>query len=1386
MNKFKLPFLVAFIFTMGIMIASGQQKPGRHFPVVKKGYENLVDTRVDNMGYWMNMVKKGYVEPNPYVPVKPAVFTSSKIHAPGVRTDDSPDVAVTELNCTQSENSVFVNPNDNQNVLNSNNSTQNPVGILYGANDFYTFDSGETWEGELGGAGGSNSGDPTTAISVDGRYYVGYIHSNYGQGVSYSTDQGQSWTPVQVDGGGYVQDKNHLWVDNSPSSPYQGYLYDAWTDLAGGPDYTDIVMKRSTNGGVSWSSRINISSAVNAGSHDQGVNIHTGPDGEVYVLWAIYDSWPSDETALGFAKSLDGGATFAPATRIITNIKGIRTTETSKNMRVNSFPSMTVDISNGPYSGTIYAVWPNIGVPGVNLGPDIDVYMIKSIDQGETWSEPIKVNQDPSGLGKEHYFAWITCDPAFGTLSVIFYDDRNVSNTQCEVWCANSNDGGATWEDFKVSDVAFTPSPIPGLAASYMGDYLGITASNRQVYPCWTDNRLGHCMTFVSPYVTGPPPNQPWVIYDSNSIDDSQGNNNGEMDFGESILLSLAMKNIGDTPAVQVNVTLSSPSPYVIFTDSTENFGDFSVDETKTVNDAFAFNVSLNIPDGEKVKFNMTAIDANDSIFPSTFEIPAHAPALTIGTITISDPTGNSNGRLDPGETADITIATSNPGSFDATDVMATLSTTSEFITLNSSSFDLSTITPGETDYAVFNVTVDEAAPIGAAAAFNYLVTSTVTTAERDFILKIGLILEDFETGNFDQFDWQFGGNAAWMITEENPYEGNFCARSGAIGNSSTSTMFVTYDVAGDDTISFYRKVSSEDGYDFLEFYIDSQLQDEWSGEEDWSRVAFPVTAGEHIFKWVYSKDQYVTGGSDRAWVDYISFPAELRTTAYAGPDAAICENTGYGLQGTATLYDAVEWTTSGTGTFDDNTILDPTYTPSAEDAAGGAVVLTLTAHGPAGDVSDNMTLTINMEPVVSAGDDAGICNTQYYTLDLSSAENTTGLEWTTSGDGMFDVPTILHPTYIPGPEDISSGSVTLTLTGSQEVCPSMSDDMILTIHSAVQPVISGPEAACLNAEAIYMNDNIPDYSYEWIVSGGSIIEGQNTNQITVNWDNPETGQVILLLTDLNTGCQNSDTLDVLINALPSPEVSGTGAVCQGSSDVVYSTLAVEGDGYEWTVTGGDITGGQNSNEITVTWGDADTGTVAVTETITATGCQAGSSMDVTINPLPVVNLGNDTSICHNHILTLNAGNPGAVSWVWSTGETTQTIVVDSTGVGIGGTKVISVTVTDTQGCEASDEISIYFQDCSGIPENTYQLGVTVFPNPNKGTFTLQLNPEQNDVISIRLLNSSGAVVYEERNIHMTGPLTKEIGMDNARDGLYYLLIDSDGIHSVKKIAVQR
>ena len=115
----------------------------------------------------------------------------------------------------------------------------------------------------------------------------------------------------------------------------------------------------------------------------------------------------------------------------------------------------------------------------------------------------LKLTREPFTNGKEAYSPWITCDIETGALAVVFYDDRNTSSSSCETWVAYSTDAGTTWADFRVSDVSFTPNPIPGLAGDYMGDYFGITGKGNVFYPCWTDTRNGLYMTYVSPFTLG-------------------------------------------------------------------------------------------------------------------------------------------------------------------------------------------------------------------------------------------------------------------------------------------------------------------------------------------------------------------------------------------------------------------------------------------------------------------------------------------------------------------------------------------------------------------------------------------------------------------------------------------------------------------------------------------------------------------------------------------------------------------------------------------------------------------------------------------------------------------------------------------------------------------
>jgi hypothetical protein len=135
---------------------------------------------------------------------------------------------------------------------------------------------------------------------------------------------------------------------------------------------------------------------------------------------------------------------------------------------------------------------------------------------------------------------------------------------------------------------------------------------------------------------------------------------------------------------------------------------------------------------------------------------------------------------------------------------------------------------------------------------------------------------EDFETGDFSQYDWQLSGDVNWMVVSNVNYEGTCAAKSGSITHTEGSIMEVTLEIKG-NRISFYHKVSSEADYDYLRFYIDGVKKDQWSGEQDWALETYAIGANEHTFKWVYEKDNSGDEGSDCAWLDDIQVYFDTR-----------------------------------------------------------------------------------------------------------------------------------------------------------------------------------------------------------------------------------------------------------------------------------------------------------------------------------------------------------------------------------------------------------------------------------------------------------------------------------------------------------------------------
>ncbi|MBD3170661.1 MAG: T9SS type A sorting domain-containing protein [candidate division Zixibacteria bacterium] len=117
----------------------------------------------------------------------------------------------------------------------------------------------------------------------------------------------------------------------------------------------------------------------------------------------------------------------------------------------------------------------------------------------------------------------------------------------------------------------------------------------------------------------------PYVIYDHHVINDSLGNENGIINEGETILLSLCLQNGGPDDALSVNGILSTSDSFVVITDSTQSYGDIEgYGGTALEENAFSFDVSEDIPDEHEVEFTVTATDEDENTWTSSFTLTAH------------------------------------------------------------------------------------------------------------------------------------------------------------------------------------------------------------------------------------------------------------------------------------------------------------------------------------------------------------------------------------------------------------------------------------------------------------------------------------------------------------------------------------------------------------------------------------------------------------------------------------------------------------------------------------------------------------------------------------------------------------------------------------------
>ena len=554
-------------------------------------------------------------------------------------------------------------------------------------------------------------------------------------------------------------------------------------------------------------------------------------------------------------------------------------------------------------------------------------------------------------------------------------------------------------------------------------------------------------------------------------------NGNQQLEYGEQSSFDMVIKNVGNLASSTATATLSSRTLlYVSINQNTATIPALNPSQTTNLNEVFDITISDAVPNGTHLEFTLTMVSGNHT-WTSDFTFNAYAPNLTVSDImTINDGIinkGDGNGRLDPGEAAEITFTYINNGGAPANNVTATLTTADQqYITIGNPTVTTAMADAGETVHLTYNVSVAATMPRGEEVHFTMRVVSGSYANEHNFAHRVGLETANFENG-MDDLGWQNDPDHPWTITSTDPYSGQYCLQSGTIGVNTTSTLSLPFCVENEiDEIRFSRKTDCHTS-DYLKFYIDDNEIQQWNGNLNWREMAFPVTQGEHVFTWAYVKDGSGTSGSDHVWIDDIILPVRHLTFACnAGANQNICQVAAQ-MEANAIGYESLLWTTNGDGSFDQNDILNPVYTPGEQDLANKTVTLTLTATNEEGEaLSDNVAINFHEAASIIMDNEASICGNEAFESNAIVSE-AGSVSWMTNGDGSFEHPNNLVGSYIPGEQDQANGQITLTLKAISEYgCGDAEQSMVLTVYPLPHTEIEMPSCGTFTWNGIEYNED--------------------------------------------------------------------------------------------------------------------------------------------------------------------------------------------------------------------------------------------------------------------------------------------------------------------------